>query len=195
MRRWARVRRRSLGVIGFLLLSACAFTPHNVTVDPKVTMADSDIGNGTRVYFRFVDERDDTVVGHRAAGTMGAKVTADNLPHVVETTLRDGLVKKHFTLSDQQAGTDASVIYRLRSFKFDIETGFFTGGRNSAAALAVEARRGERSYDKVYRFNDETRIVFLPGESEIDQQMNGALSDILDKALSDTDLDRMLAGH
>ncbi len=86
-------------------------------------------------------------------------------------------------------------IYRLRSFKFEIEQGFFTGGRNAAAALAVDASRNGQSYNNVYRSNSEQRILFVPGESEINQQMNAAMNQILAQAAADANLDRFLTGH
>ncbi len=185
---------RGVSLCALALLAGCTFTPAELTLKPNVQMSSSDIGRGTPVSFKFVDERDDVTVGHRGVGTMGAKVTAQELPSIVEENLRKDLTNKQFTLVRSGEHADAEVIFRLRSFKFDIENGFFTGGRNSAAALAVDARRGDKTYENIYRYNDEKRIVFVPGESEIDQQMNAALNEILTKADADQELVRFLAG-
>ena len=173
-------------------LSACTWTPHEIQINPQTNVAESNIGQGKAVYFRFLDERDDTTVGHRGVATVGAKVTSANLAQTVENALREGLRKKQFQFTSAESDADAALTYRLRSFKFDIEAGFFTAGRNAAAALAVDARRRDRSYNNVYRYNSETRIMFAPGGGEIDQQMNEALTQILTKALNDPDLDRFL---
>lgn len=176
-------------------LSACAFTPHDVQVKPTAQAVASSVGQGTRVFFRFIDDRDDVTIGHRGVGSVGAKISSGDLPQSVEAQLRDELLKKQFQIVGSEVGSDASVTYRLRSFKFGIEQGFFSGGRNAAAALAVDAQRGSRTYANVYRYNSEERIMFVPGGDEIDNQMNAALNQILTKADTDEALDRLLAGQ
>jgi uncharacterized lipoprotein YajG len=181
-----------IGLTALVSLSACAFTPHDLQLHPAVQPTDSTIGQNTQLFFRFVDDRDDQTVGHRGASTMGAKVSADNLPQIVEAQLRLALQKKAFQVVGSEGTADAMVIYRLRSFTFNIETGFFSGGRNANATLAVEAHRKGKTYDKVYRSTSETRILFVPTGDEIDGQMNAALSDILAQADKDENLDRFL---
>jgi len=176
-------------------LAACTWTPHELQVKPAVDPTASEVGNGTRVFFRFVDERDDVTIGHRGIATVGAKISSNDLPGIIEAQLRQSLAKKQFQLTDSEPAGDSAVTYRLRSFKFDIEAGFFTGGRNASAALAVDAKRGDRTYTTVYRYNSEERILFVPGGSEIDNQMNSALNQILAKADADESLSHLLAGR
>ena len=190
-RQWFSV----FAVSGLALLSACAFTPAELELRPTVDAQASDIGRGSTVAFKFVDERDDVTIGHRSVATVGAKISSQQLPTLVEEDLRDALIRKHFTLIAPQQHSDVEVVYRLRSFKFDVETGFWTGGRNASAALAVDARRKDESYDKVYRYNSEERILVVPTEIDINKQMNEALSQILAQAATDKDLDRFLAGR
>ena len=161
---------------------------------PTSSTVSSDIGHGTTVSFKFIDERDDVTVGHRGVATVGAKISAEDLPRMFENNLRQDLTGQQFNLVPEGQHADAEVIFRLRSFKFDIESGFFTGGRNASAALAVDARRGDKTFNNVYRYNNEQRILFVPGESEINQQMNAALNEILAKAYDDAGLTRFLAG-
>ncbi len=176
----------------FLALAACAWTPAELELKPNATVPSSTVGNGTTLSFKFSDERDDVTIGHRSVATIGAKISSQQLPVVVETQLQKILTAKGYRIVSNVTGGDAEVVYRLRSFKFDIEAGFFTGGRNAAAALAVDARRREKTYTTVYRTNTEERILFVPGEAEINQQMNAALNEILGKAASDSQLDQFL---
>ena len=177
-----------------LFISGCAFTPHSVDLQPQVSVAQSSVGAGTRLYMRFIDERDDMVVGHRAVGENGAKITAEQLPSMVEAQLREGETKKGYALVPSQDGSDATVTFRLRSFKLGLEKGFWSGGQNVAAALSVDARRASKDYSSVYRHESEKRIQVVPDGHEIDQVMTAALSEILSKALSDDNLDLFLAG-
>ncbi len=188
-RRWFLASAAAVG------LTACTFTPHELQVKPTVDPSASDIGTGTRVFFRFVDERDDVVIGHRGVATVGAKISSSDLPAIIEAQLRQFLTKKQFALTDAEPAGAASVTYRLRSFKFDIESGFFTGGQNASAALAVDAKRGDRTYTTVYRYNSEERILFVPAGVQIDNQMNAALNQILAKADTDENLTHLLAGR
>jgi uncharacterized lipoprotein len=184
-----------LALAGMLsLLAGCAFTPAELALKPPTSTSSSDVGRGTPVAFKFTDERDDVTIGHRGVSTMGAKISSQDLPGMIEGDLRKDVANKQFTIVPEGQHADAEVIFRLRSFKFDIESGFFTGGRNANAALAVDARRGDKSYNNVYRYNSEQRILFVPGESEINQQMNAALNEILTKAYDDAELSRFLAG-
>ncbi len=177
-----------------LLLTGCTFTPAALVLKPPTDTSGSDIGQGVPIAFKFVDERDDVTIGHRGVATVGAKISSEDLPAVVESDLRKDITNKHFTIVSEGQHADAEVIFRLRSFKFDIESGFFTGGRNANAALVADARRGDQTYNNVYRYNSEQRIIFVPGESEINQQMNAALNEILTKAHEDAELAHFLAG-
>jgi uncharacterized lipoprotein YajG len=189
----SKLFRCALLLANILLVNGCAFTPHQLQLAPKINVAESEVGQGTKINFRFLDERDDTTIGHRSVATVGAKISAEQLPGFVEQQLRDGLAKKHYQFVDTESAANASVVYRLRALKFEIESGFFTGGRNASAALAVDVRRGQQSYTTVYRYNSEERILFLPGGDEIDNQMNEALGQILNKALADAAFDQFIA--
>ncbi len=178
-----------------LLVGACAFTPHDVHLNPGIQNYASDVGHGTRVYFRFIDDRDDVTVGHRGVGGNGAKISATELPILIDAQLRDAMTKKNFLLVAAEPEGAASVTYRLRAFKFDIERGFFSGGQNTAATLAVEARRSDRSYAQVYRYNAEQRIQVVPGGDDINNLMNAALTQVLQQATTDVALDGFLTGQ
>jgi uncharacterized lipoprotein YajG len=184
-----------------MLVSGCAWTPHDVQVATTAPTPVSTVGSGTHLYFQFVDDRDDVTVGHRGVATVGAKITAADVPQVVEKHLRTMLQNKGYTLLDGPVGSDAGVTYRLRAFKFEIESGLFTGGQNADVVLAVDASRaldashGAQTYKTVYRSNSEERILAVPDGDAIDQQLNAALTDVLTKAANDTALDSVLTGH
>jgi uncharacterized lipoprotein YajG len=184
----------SVLLVTALFIGGCAWTPHSVDLQPQVGMAQTSVGAGTRLYMRFIGERDDMIVGHRAVGQDGAKITAEQLPSVVEGQLREGETKKGYMLVPSQDGSDATVTFRLRSFKLGIERGFWSGGQNVAAALSVDARRASKDYSNVYRHESEKRVQVIPDGHEIDQVMTAALSEILSKALSDGNLDLFLTG-
>lgn len=191
MRSWTKI----FVLLAATLISGCTFTPHDVQVAPTAPTPVSTVGNGTRLFFQYVDDRDDVTVGHRGVATVGAQVTAQDVSSVVQSHLRTMLQNKGYTLSDVPANTDASITYRLRAFKFDIESGFFTGGQNADVALGVDAARGPQTYRTVYRSNSDERILAVPTGDAIDSQMNAVLDDVLTKAANDPALDSLLTGH
>lgn len=176
-------------------LSGCAWTPHQVKVAPQVSVAPSDLGRDTKVFFRFTDERDDTTVGHRSVATVGAQITAPQLDDQVQLQLKDSLQKKGYQLVTSEAAADDTLTFRLRAFQFYIEKGYFSGGQEASAVLAVDALRRGLTYTNVYRHNSDQRIQFVPGGDDIDAQMNLVLSDILQQAATDTSLDAFLTGR
>ena len=91
-------------------LAGCAFTPHELELKPSANVVASTVGQNTRLYYRFSDERDDATIGHRGAGAwMGAKITAQDLPTLVDQQIRDGLKAKGYQLVDNEAAADAKV--------------------------------------------------------------------------------------
>ena len=63
------------------------------------------------------------------------------------------------------------------------------------ASRAGDARRNGVPYTNVYRAGSEQRILVVPGESEINEQMNAALNAILSQAATDAALESALTGH
>lgn len=186
---------KTLYAIGLgLILGGCAFTPHDVKIAPIAAPQASTIGEGTKIFFRFSDERDDATVGHRSVATVGAKISAPTLDAEIERNLRLGLTTKGYSIVPDQGIADATAIYRLRSFKFDIETGFWTGAQNAATVLAVDGVRAGKTYTNVYRSGSEQRILAVPGGDAIDQQLNAALDSTINQAWSDGNLDLFLTG-
>lgn len=178
-----------------LTIAGCQYVPHELELKPQVYVSEATVGTNTRVHLRLVDERDDATVGHRAVATIGAKISAKNLPTVVESELRNGLAKKGYQLVPSAEGADAVATFRLRAFKYYIEQGLWSGGQNTSAVLAVDARRSNQDYTNVYRFSNEDRIVTVQDGGALDHAMNAALTSILKKALTDTELDLFLTGR
>src|SRR5271165_4340606 len=108
MRRILKVTVRT-GLIGFfaVALAGCAWTSHDLDLKPTANVVTSTVGQNTRIFYRFSDERDDTTVGNRSVGMIGAKVTAQNLPGIIDQQLRDGLKAKGYQLIDTEANADA----------------------------------------------------------------------------------------
>lgn len=175
-----------------LVLGGCAFTPHDVNLQPIETYNQSGVGTGTHVFYRFVDERDDLTLGARGAAGQGSRISANALPSTMQAQLRDVLTRKGFSLTGAEGDADATVNYRMRSFKFEVETGFWTGSDNVSAVLAVDVLRRGRTYTNVYRFNSQHTAMVVPGGGDLDTMMNAAMNDLLRQADGDSALFQFL---
>ena len=175
------------------LLASCAFTPHNVAVNPETTAAPSTIGEGTTLALKVVDDRDDIVVGQRGVGMQGADITANGIIPAIESELKSGLEAKGFTVLPARSDADAEFEARLRAFKFFIESGFWTGAENTSVVINVEAEKGSKDYERGYRSNTEERTMVIPAGASIDEKLNGALSVVLNKIMADSELMEFLA--
>jgi uncharacterized lipoprotein len=174
-------------------LGGCAFTPHDVNLQPIETYNQSGIGAGTHIFFRFVDERDDLTLGARGAAGQGSRITANALPATMQAQLRDVLARKGFGFASAEGDAEATVNYRMRSFKFEVETGFWTGSDNVSAVLAVDALRHGRTYTSVYRFNSQHTAIVVPGGGDLDAMLSAAMNDLLRQADADSALFEFLA--
>jgi uncharacterized lipoprotein YajG len=190
-------RRRILWVAGWLgglLVSGCALTPHDARLTPATQAASSDIGRGTRVFFRFIDVRDDVTLGQRGNRQSGTVKAAD-LPRTLEAQLRDMLERKQFEVVTDEPTADARVIYRLRSFRYGTQVNFWTLAPTAVATLEVEAWRKDRSQATIYRSRSEKLSAFSPEGDKIDSVLNAALDDLLQQAGTDGVIFRLLANQ
>lgn len=179
------------------VLSGCAFTPQTATINPTVDVASGDVGRGVTVAFRVVDERDSKAIGNRGgAFGKGAKITTtQDVAALVHEQLADGLRKKGFEVTDYSEAASPRLSVELRSLSYGTSVGFWTGGVETQAAIKGVAVRDGRTYEKMYRYDNEKRVVIVPGAGKNEEMINGALKDVLQQFFDDTGMFYHLAGH
>lgn len=178
-----------------LLVSGCAFTPHNVNLalgQPKT--AHSDSIKGTTIRLRVVDERDEDDLGRRGAGIAAAKVEAPDLMPRFTRAVKDGFRAKGYALTTNPVEADADLVVALRSLKFQESAGFFTVGAEVDATILAEAERGSEDFRNQYRSSDEDRQFAISFGEGIDEQINIVLNEVLAQLLTDHRLDAFLTG-
>ncbi|MDE0058702.1 MAG: YajG family lipoprotein [Defluviicoccus sp.] len=186
--------RQISGLMVALLVSACAFTPHEVEISATAPKSESTIGAGVTVALQVIDDRESTVVGQRGAGMLDADITVKDILSVLNTELTEGLKANGFKVGVPGSTADAEIEVRLRALKFFIESGFFTGAENTSVVLAVEAEKRGQDFDRTYRSSSEKRTIFIPGGGSIDAKLNAALTDVLGRIVRDRKLLDFLAG-
>ena len=186
--------KRLVAVLGVLVLaSACAFVPHEVDIEAHAPRAGSTIGEGVAIDLQVIDDRETTDIGKRAFGELAGDNIADNVMQVLEREVVAIFDSHSFDVVPPGSDYDTDVEVRLRSFRFILESGFWTGEENTSIVVAVEAEKGDRDFDRTYRSISKESIMFAPGESAIDDALSVALSDVLRQLASDRDLMNFMA--
>lgn len=181
-------------ILAFVLLAGgCAYTPHNVSMTASAPIYSTEIGNDVTVGLRFIDDRESKTVGQRGAGMIGSDISANSLGYHLETQIAAILERNGFNVVDYNDATGAKVTVSLRTFKFFIEQGFWTGANNVDVSLKADARNGNSDYLQTYSYAQEERILVIPDGDGIDSMMNAALTDVLTKLSIDSGLMKFLA--
>jgi uncharacterized lipoprotein YajG len=198
---------RRFCVVLALMTAGCAYAPLDVKLAALAPAPQSAVGAGTRLDFRFVDERLKSTLGQRIEiGPLAnsAPITAADLPAFVEKTLRDGMAAKGYELAG-----GIPVTFHLRVMTFGMQTPYESGradvgyvpGREAAspsgtetayAVLAVDSAREGRSYKNFYRAMVTDGTFLAASDGQISARVNAALSSVLEQVRSDQKLDLFL---
>lgn len=188
--------RTFVALCGICFISACAYTPMTVSLQPDTTVTVSDIGSGKTVYLWVVDERDQQDIGHRGAAMMkGARISLEeDLSAVVQSALSEMLLSKGFEVAyDDTRQLNPSLRVDIRNLEYSTSTGFWTGGVEVAAAMKATARGELETFENFYRFQNEDRVVVVPGAESNNERINAALNDVLHQLMRDRKLLEVLA--
>ncbi len=180
------------------VMAGCAFTPMKVELAPDTGVPVSNIGEGRTVYLAVSDERPTESIGNRGSAYMtGAQITlGEDLTAVVQSAMAEMLGTKGFdVVFEEPEAPHSNLRVDIRGLQYDTSTGFWTGGVEVTAALKATAANEFETYENFYRYEDEDRVVFVPGAEGNSQRINAALNDVLHQAVADRKLLEVLAGR
>ena len=159
-------------------------------------MASSE-GRDTKVAVKVIDERPSKSLGRRSAGLYGdaAEIKSEqDLAVVIADQVRAGLEKMGFIATDLKDTAISNLTIEVRLLEYSTSTGFWTGGVQAQGALKAIARNNNDTYDKMYRYNNEERILMTPTAEANEKLINKALGKVLQQLLDDEELIRTLKG-
>lgn len=197
--RTIQILRTSAALLFVALATGCAFTPQTVVIEPMVEVPAGNIGEDRNISVYVVDERTTTTLGRRGTGALrGAAITTEqDIAAVFQTSIVENLNAMGFNAVAVTEGTTdpGSSLLRvdIRSLEYEMSMGFWTGGVHTRGSMKATATRDARSYDKLYRVDEEKRVMVVPGANSNAQMINATASAILQELFNDVALFRFLA--
>ena len=185
-------------VLASSILMGCAFTPQQVTFNPKLdTITNSNQGNNVSVSVQVSDERVSKSLGRRGSGYgPAAEISStENLADIVNDQLVSGLRKKGFNAvsAKNDAGTNAKLLIEIRLLEYSTSMGFWTGGVHIKGAVKALAQKNNKAFDQIYRVEKEERVVVVPTAETNSEWLNQTLTELLTQVLQDANLVNFLA--
>ncbi len=194
-----RILRTSAALLFIALATGCAFTPQTVVIEPTVEVPAGNIGEDRNISVYVVDERTTTTLGRRGSGALrGAAITTEqDMAAVFQTLIVENLNAMGFNataVTQGTAGLGSSLLrVDIRSLEYETSTGFWTGGVHTRGSMKATATRDARNYDKLYRVDEEKRVMVVPGANSNAQMINATASAILQELFNDVALFKFLA--
>ncbi len=174
-------------VNGMILFAGCTFIPQQVDFDPKISVMKTQEGEGVFVAVRVVDERPSKSLGRRGTGiAQGAEIEASqDLAVIVHDKIVAGLKAMKFETLDYSDDKAVSLTVQLRLLEYSTSVGFFTGGVHVNGAVKAIAKKNGKLYERMYRTDDEKRVLFVPGSESNEKMINDSLSSLLSQLFED----------
>lgn len=184
-------------LLGAVVLGGCALSPQVVSLNPTLETAEHrTIGEGTRLGLSVVDARPSPVVGQRGGvyEKTAAIRTAGDVTPALRRELARALEAVGFSVVTGAARVDAALTVEIADISYRARGGTFVRGVETSATLRAEARRGQRTFTGRYRGRQSKDVLTAPGEAENQALINAAVSNVLQRLVSDSELLGFLAG-
>ncbi|MCP4552465.1 MAG: hypothetical protein GY834_10595 [Bacteroidetes bacterium] len=171
-------------------LSSCAYTAQQANINPEISLKKTSEGHGATLLVEVLDERSDKVLGHRGGGYgKGAEITTNqDLVALLQQELFECLAQKGFKPTSCDEGEKPNLTFELRLLEYSTSTGFWTGGVHTKAAVKAIANVKDDTYKKIYRVDNEKRVMVVPTAKENEELFNQLLEDMLVQIFQDKEL-------
>ena len=190
--------RFAFGFLAAVALSGCgtrAMSPQAVFLAPTLALVDTDVGNGKKISLSVVDERDSSIIGHRAwaLGDVAEITTQQDVAPVIDKKIRQGLIRQNFDPVRPDQATPASLKVEVRLIEYKVTQGF-QWALHTRATLKAIARNGDDIFEKFYRVKNEKRVMIVPPDETNSKIINATVSEAINGLLNDRDLMLFLLG-
>lgn len=179
-----------------MLLAGCALSPQIVSVKPALEVGDQrTIGQRARVALNVLDARTSPIIGRRGGvyERTATISTEGDITAAVRGELARALEALDFVVVGPTAPADASLTVQVERIGYTAQGGDFVRGLQTSASVRVDARRGSRTFTGTYAGEQEKDTLTAPDAEENEALINAAISKVLQRLVSDTELLRFMA--
>jgi uncharacterized lipoprotein len=171
------------------LLSACAYSPQQITIDPLIASDNERYGGGREVVVSVEDSRAVKELGSRGGAYKETSlITIDNnLADAIKRAAEEKLSAQGFNVNSS-AGDAASVIITIEQLTYDVPEQSVGKKVMLEAGLKVNVAAGDESYAGTYKSASERQTVVTPSMEKNEEMINSLLSDTLLRLFSDPKL-------
>jgi uncharacterized lipoprotein YajG len=160
-----------------------------------VNIASSNIGNGKEVALRVLDEREDSGIGKRGTGMIqGARITTEeDIVQLFSDQITEGLKQNSFNVIPYSDQAPVILKVEIRNLDYDSSAGFWTIGNVAKSSLKVLVSANGKTYEKMYRSEEEIRTAFVASQKTNSKIINSSVSQVLGEMFADEELLKFLA--
>lgn len=177
-------------LLSALVLTACALSPQQVTINPTLESSKSNIGEGRTVYLEVIDARENEAIGSRGGLYKDTSLItpANDLAAAIRETSARKLREMGFIV---QAAPGASADIRIFVDKLsysdpdESKMGFEV---ELESVLRVEAKQNIDTYTGRYQVKNKKTYATVPGRDRNEEMINETLSSSLQRLFNDPKL-------
>ena len=175
-----------------LLLSACATTnPAVVYLAPQPTIESSDLGGGKQVYIQVVDARPQGVTASYASAKINP---GQDVAKVFRAQLIRGLIADNFVPMASPTGKNNLLNVQILLINYGALNGVAATSTQTEVAVSVTVINSSGTFHKTYKAAGYSDNYLVFTHVDASQQVNLAVTNVLDNLLHDPSLLHFLAG-
>jgi len=180
--------------VALALVSGCALVHQNITIAPQVPIAASDVGHGATVIVNVQDTRPVLRIGYRGLDSKLAEITTDqDLAVLFRAKIIEGLNQLGFHAVPASDLPARLLKVQIRVLEYTTDMNFWKGTIQTKAVLQAHSKTDNFIFDQSYVAERQETVAEAPGAKTNEKLINGAVSDVLQRLLSDQKLLRVLA--
>ena len=185
------IHRSIMPLVVALLVSACAYSPQQLTVSPTIETADEAYGNGRSLALTVEDARSTKTLGSRGGAYKETSLISiqNNLAEAIAGAARAKLAVQGFNVNSDSAAQLNIIIDQL-----DYQTPKQSLGKKVLleTVMRVEAKAGGETFTGRYNTQTEKQLVITPDIEKNTALVNEVLSTTLERLFADEKLKAFL---
>lgn len=176
-----------------LLVSACAYSPQQVTIRPDIGMDGEPYGNGRSITVTASDERANKTLGSRGGVYEETSVITigNDMTQAIVNATKAKLATQGFNVNAQPGDADLDVV--VEELVYDIEEKGVIKNVTLRCLVRVDIKAGTENFSGRYKTGSGQEVAFYPNMEKNEELINKVISDTLARALSDAKLKAFLS--